>query len=83
MSQHEQTVYLFKEINPTKKFSQFSFTDLEWNEVKIGYCNKEEILKIDGKYWMYSGEIANHWDKPKPSVIRFKSRGKLIKEMEA
>lgn len=83
MSKYEQTVYLFKEINPTKKFSQFSYTDLNWSEVQIGYCNKQEVLKIDGKFWMFSGEVSNHWDEKSPSIIRFKSRSKTIREIPA
>lgn len=78
-----QTVYLFKEINPSKKFSQFTCSDLEWNEVNVGYCNKQEVLRIDGKFFMYSGEIHNDWDEKQPPVIRFKSRSKIIKEITA
>ncbi len=83
MKNYEQTVYLFKEINPTKKFSRFTYTYLEWADVQVGYCNKDEVLQIDGKFWMYSGTIANHWSEPHPSVIRFKSRAKLVKEIPA
>lgn len=78
-----QTVYLFKRINIEKKFSQFSFTDLKWSEVNVIYCNKQEVLRIEGEYYMFSGEIENHWMERRPSVIRFKNRSKIVKEITA
>jgi hypothetical protein len=80
---YAQTVYLFKKINVEKKFSQFTFTELKWNEVSIVYCNKQEILRIDGEYYMFSGEITNNWVTRRPPVIRFKHRSKIIKEIQA
>lgn len=78
-----QTIYLFKEINPSKKFSSFSYSDLEYSDVNVGYCNKQEVLKIDGKFFMYSGEIHNDWDEKQPPLIRFKSRSNILKEIPA
>lgn len=83
MKKYEQTVYLFKAINTSKKYKNFTFTDLSWGDVHTGYCNKDEILRIDGKYFIYSGEIKNHWDEKRNSVIRFKERGNIIKEIKA
>lgn len=80
---YEQTVYLFKEINPTKKFSTFSYSDMSFDKMSCVYCNKDEILKIGENFYMYSGEIKNHWTEKRPSVIRFKKRAKVVKEILA
>ncbi len=77
----EQTVYQFKKFESSKRFSSFHYTELTWDEVVLGYCNKDEILKIDGNYYIFSGKILNHWNEKKPSVIRFKNRGKTVKEI--
>ncbi len=78
-----QTVYQFKQFEPSKRFSSFNYTDLTWNQVVAGYCNKGEILKIDGVYYIFAGEIYNDWNEKRPSIIRFKQRGKTVKEINA
>jgi hypothetical protein len=80
---YEQTVYIFKAINPEKKYSNFSYSPLTYNEVNCGYCNKDEILYINGTFYLYSGEINNHWTEKHPSIIRFKNRNKIVKEIPA
>ena len=78
-----QTVYQFKQFAPSKRFTSFDYTELTWNRVVSGYCNKGEILKVDGVYYIYAGEIYNDWNEKRPSVIRFKNRSKIIKEIPA
>ena len=82
-SKFRQTVYQFKKIDPSKKFSSFNYTELTWDKVVAGYCNTGEILKIDGQYYIYAGEIYNDWDERKPSVIRFKNKGITVNEVLA
>ena len=78
----EQTVYLFKKINPTKKFSSFSYDELDdFKDISSVYFNEEEIVKIKGDYYMFSGVVKNHWNEKRPSVARFKIRGKTVKDI--
>jgi hypothetical protein len=77
----QQTVYQFKQFEPSKRYASFDYTDLTWDKVVAGYCNKGEILKIDNLYYIYAGEIHNDWNEKRPSIIRFKHRGKTIKEI--
>lgn len=78
-----QTVFLFKQFDPTKKFSRFDYSEMKWDEINVGYCQKNEIIKIDGNFYIFAGEISNDWVEKKPSVIRFKNRGKIVKEVVA
>ena len=80
---YRQTVFLFKQFDPTKKFSRFDYCEMRFDEVNVGYCQKNEVLKIDGNFYIFAGEISNDWDEKKPSVIRFKNRGKTVKEVVA
>lgn len=45
--------------------------------------NKQDVLRIEGEYYMFSGEIINHWGERRPPVIRFKHRSKIVKEIQA
>ena len=76
-----QTVYLFKRLNPLKRFSQFNYSVIKWDEINMGYCQKDEILQINGSFYIFAGAINNDWHAKKPSVIRFKNRGKTVKEL--
>ena len=78
-----QEVYQFKEFNPSKRFASFDYTELTWDKMQFGYCNKGEILKINGAYYIYAGEIYNDWNEKRNSIIRFKQRGKTVKEIDA
>jgi hypothetical protein len=80
---YEQTVYIFKSINPEKKYSKFSYTLLSFKSVTCAYCNKDEIVYINGTFYLYSGEINNYWTEKHPPIIRFKNRNKIIKEIPA
>ena len=80
---YRQTIYQFKQIDPSKRFLSFDYTELTWDDVVTGYCNKDEILKIDKFYYIYTGEIFNDLNDKKPSMIRFNHRGKTIKEITA
>ena len=80
---YRQEICIFRQFDPLKRFSNFSYEDLKWSEINSGYCNKEEILKIDGKYYIYAGKKYYDWNEKKPSIIRFKNRNKIIKEIEA
>ncbi len=78
----EQTVYLFKKFNPSKRFNSFSFEELnKFEEITIDFCFDDEIVKIGNDYYKYSGEIKNHWNEQKEPIIRFKNRAKTIKEV--
>ena len=78
----EQTVFLFKKFNPSKRFNNFSFTELNnFNEITIDFCADDEIVKVREDFYKYSGEIKNHLNEQKESVIMFKNRTKLIKEV--
>lgn len=79
----EQTIYIFKQVNVERKFSTFTFTELKWEDVNLVYCNKQEILKIDGLFWMFSGTSSNLCNQPKKAIIRFKARAKVMKELIA
>jgi hypothetical protein len=80
-TKYEQTIYIFKEIDPSKKFSSFDYTELNFNEVQIGYCNKNEILKIENKYYLYNNIKNYYWYEKKKPIIRFLSNNKVIKDI--
>lgn len=63
---YRQTIYQFKQFDPTKRFSKFDYSEMNWNEVNAGYCQKNEILKIDGDFYIFAGEINNDWYEKKP-----------------
>lgn len=78
---YAQTLYYFRQIDPAKKFTQFSYSELNWNEVNTGDCRKDEVLKIDGNFFLYAGEKINYCKDPKYPVIIFKNRKTIIKEI--
>ena len=80
-TKYEQTIYIFKEIDPSKKFSSFDYTELNFDAVMIGYCNKGEILKIENKYYLYDGIKNYYWYEKKKPIIRFLSKSKVIKDI--
>ena len=84
MKKYEQIVYLWKKFNPSKKFKEFYFEELnDFSDVSVGFCNKNEILLIKGDFFIYSGEIKNHWDDRRKPIIRFKNRAKVVAEIPA
>lgn len=85
---YRRFIYEFKIFNPSKKFSSFDFTELSWDTInEIGgiglltYCEKNEILKINGLFYIYAGETYNDWYEKNSSVIRFKNHKTVIKEI--
>lgn len=80
-TKYRQTIYQFRMVEPSKQFSDFNFTELTWNEVVCGYCHKNEILKINGCFFIYAGEVYNDWNEKRNSIIRFKKHGKIINEI--
>jgi hypothetical protein len=77
-----QTIYIFKFITPSKRFNSFSFTELSWDQVAFGYCNKSEILKIEGDYYLYSGELNLDLTEKLKSHIMFRKNGVTTKVIE-
>ena len=78
----EQTVYLFKKFNPSKRFNSFSFEELNrFEDITNAFCFEDEIVKVDDDYYKYAGEMKNHWNEQKEAIIRFKNRAKTIKEV--
>lgn len=73
------TIYKFKEINPEKKYSYFTFTDMKFEEINVGYCNKDEILRIDGKYYLYAGDSMLIDSEKQPAQILFLKGKKTVK----
>lgn len=76
-----QTVFEFRQFNPSKRFTSFDYTELNWEDIVIGYCNEGEILKVDGIYYIYGGEKYNECNEERLSIIRFKHGKKIIKEI--
>ena len=79
---HRRTLHVFKQLYPWKRWSDYSSIDLTFDEVHSGYLNQDNLLKIDGLYYYYIGESFQDCIKPKPSVIRFLHRNKIIKDIE-
>lgn len=73
------TIYKFKEINPEKKYSYFTFTEMRFEEINVGYCNKDEILRIDGKYYLYAGDSMLIDSEKQPAQILFLKGKKTVK----
>lgn len=80
---HETTTYVFKQIDPAKKYMQFTCYVVTWNQVNSGDCYKGSILQIDGKYYLYAGETNSHLSVQVPSKIIFKERRNVVKEIPA
>lgn len=81
---HERTIYTFKAIDPSKKFSQFMYYDANFEHVNIGDCEKGMILKIGGQYYLYAGDKSRLVSDPSiKSTIQFKNRKQLVKEIIA
>lgn len=73
------TIYKFKEINPEKKYSYFTFTEMRFEEINVGYCNKDEILRIDGKFYLYAGDSIMIDSEKQPAQILFLKGKKTVK----
>lgn len=74
-----QTIYIFKRVTPSKKYTSFGFIKLTWDEAHLQFFNENEIVKIEGNYYVYSGETYNDSNKKLDSLIIFQHRQKVIK----
>jgi hypothetical protein len=80
---HQRSIDIFLQIDPKKKFSEFVYQDLQWDEVNAGDCRKGVVLKIDGIYYMYSrNEYFLTSDEFVKSKIIFKQGRKVYKEIQ-
>ena len=77
-----QTIYVFKQINPSKKYDSFTFIEFTWNEANLLRFNREEIVKIEGVFYRYSRKIFNDSTEKLKSFIKFKNHNKVIKTIE-
>ena len=74
--------YRFKEINPSKIYSEFTFTDLkDYKDVDLSFCQNNEIIRIDGSFYLFARRIEELSAKQQPSVIQFCKRRKVIHEI--
>jgi hypothetical protein len=74
-----QTIYIFKLFNPAKRFSSFDFIELTWEEISLLNCRKNEIVKIWGKFYIFSHIVENDLNQKSNSLIIFKHRQKDFK----
>ena len=82
MTLYQRTFYIFKKINPIKRFSSFSYTEITIGEMNLFYCNKGEILKIGNDYYLYNGESEFNTSNPIiQSKILFKQGNKIVYEI--
>lgn len=83
MVRHERTKYLFRAINPAKKFSQFTYQEISFGEFNAGDCVKGNILYIEGVYYMYSASSFFYVNDPAyKSFAQFKNGRTLIKTLD-
>lgn len=82
MPQYQFTNYIFSKIDPAKKYSQFTYSDMTFEEMNCGYCQKDEILKIDGVFYLYKGSfhVISDNENYKPYIM-FKDRNKIVKQI--
>jgi len=67
------TMELFKRINPLKKFSEFTFEELNnFENIRADHFSKGEIVKIFDFYYIYSGQ-REFTAEDSRSFVRFKS----------
>ena len=78
-----ETVYtleLFKRIDPSKKFSQFSFEELNcFEDIRSDHFCKDSIVRISDIFYIYAGE-KEFTAQNSESFVRFKSGKKTVYE---
>lgn len=57
---YSQTIYLFKRINPLKKYAKFEYTEINYEDAYI-YLQKHSIIKINDIYYEFAGEKEYDW----------------------
>ena len=77
-----RSVYVFKTITPSKKYSSFEFFEFTWDEILLLSFDKNAIFKIEEMYFVFSHELAQDLNQKSNSVIVFKHRNKIIKTIE-
>lgn len=71
---------LFKEIDPSKKFSKFSYEELEsFESIRVDHFCKGSIVEIYGKFYIYAGKKTFEAYESR-SFVRFKSGQKTVYE---
>lgn len=73
----EYTEETFKKIDPAKKFSSFTFTDIAKQDIHL-YIQKGEVVRIDGVFYMYAGSTVRYSSEKTKSYILIKDRNKEI-----
>lgn len=83
-NEYENVIYIWRQLDPSKRFNEFSYEDIDnFKDVNEGYCNKNEILLINGDFYIYSGEKKYYSTENKKAIMQFKNKAKIIKEIEA
>jgi hypothetical protein len=78
---YEQTVHVFRKINPERKYFEFTFTDLKCYTETEPYLTVNEIVRIHGEFWLYTGAREQLFFKKKKPVIRFIRGRTIVKEV--
>ena len=79
---HTRSIHTFRVINPERIYAEFYFSDLAtYESINLGYCQKNEIVRIDDHFFRYAGAKEDLTSKPLPSVIQFRKGKKLLKEI--
>lgn len=78
---YRQSVFGFRQFNPSKRFTSFTYTELEWDEIDIGYCNEGEIIKVDGNYYIYDGVKYNDCNEERFSIISILHHLNMVREL--
>ena len=77
----EFSVEIFKKINPFKKFSSFTYTEIPKNEIHL-YLEKGEVVKIDNEFYIYAGEKKMSSPEKTKSYVLIKDGKKEIYKQE-
>ena len=81
MKQFQNTVYIFSEFNPFKKFNTFCYESYSnFSEALLAHCTDGTILKISDSYFIFKGIKHNYTETSQPSKIQFKRRTKILYE---
>ncbi len=74
---------LFKWIDPLKKFSSFTFEELDkFEDIRADHCAKDKIVQIENEFYIYAGMTEAYISENIPNAIRFEKRKKLIKRLQ-
>ena len=83
MELHAQNIHIFRKINPEKRYMEFTYTDIRcYREATHVYFHMNEIVRIHGEYWMYTGVREQCFLKPRMPVVRFMKGRSIFKEVK-